>query len=476
MRIAIIGAGPGGLCMGMQLKAAGFEDFVILEKATGVGGTWWHNRYPGAECDVKSHLYSFSFEPKQDWTRPFAGQEEIQRYLEACAEKHGLQAHLRLNTRVSSAAWDEQAAAWRLTTDAGDEVHAEIVVSAMGMFNEPYWPEIPGLDAFRGALFHSARWDHGHDLSGERVAVIGSAASAVQLAPEIASEVRQLHVYQRSANWILPKDDAPLSTEELERYRSDPAAVRAHRDQIFDWTESTITFSDPVMLQKAERAGLRALEAVEDPDVRRRLTPRDAFGCKRVLWSNHYYPMFNRANVELVTDPIELVTEDAIRSAAGTTRPVDTIVLATGFETTKFLSSIDVTGREGQRLDDRWKDGAQAYLGITTAGFPNLFMLYGPNTNNGSILFMLECQVAYVLQQLERMRGEGLRWIDVRREVMQRYNEQLQQDLDGIEVWQAACSSYYRSASGRIVTQWPHTMSAYRDRARRPDPEAYEVA
>ena len=476
MRIAIIGAGPGGLCMGIKLKAAGFEDFVILEQAAGVGGTWWHNRYPGAECDVKSQLYSFSFEPKSDWTRPFARQQEIQSYLEACCDKYGLGRHLRLNTKVSSASWDEQAAEWCLVTGSREEFRAHIVVSAVGMFNEPFWPAIPGLGSFQGTLFHSARWDTHHDLTGERIAVIGSAASAVQLVPEVAKEARGLAVFQRTANWILSKDDAPFTRNEIDDFRNDPSAVEAQRGKIFDWTERTLAFSDPVMLEKAERAGLRSLEAVQDPDVRRRLTPTVAFGCKRVLWSNDYYMTFNRPHVELITNRIEHVGTHAIRTCDGNSRGVDTIVLATGFETTRFLSTIDVSGRGGLRLEACWKDGAQAYLGVATAGFPNLFMLYGPNSNCGSILFILECQVDYILEHMVRMRERGLRSLEVRPEVMRQYNDQLQRDLERVEVWQGSCSGYYRSESGRIVTQWPGTMTSYRDLTRQPDADAYRFS
>ena len=474
-RIAIIGAGPGGLCAAIELKRAGFDDLVILEKAAGVGGTWWHNTYPGAECDVKSHLYSFSFELKSDWTRAFAGHAEIRAYLEGLVDKYDLHPHLRLNAEVSRARWDDLASVWHLETDGGEPLTADILVSALGMFNEPHRPDISGLERFEGTLFHSARWDHGHDLRGERVGVIGSAASAVQFVPEIAKDVDQLYVYQRSANWVLPKDDAPFSAEELEQFRTDPESVRKHRQKIFDWTERTLRFDDKVLFAKAERAVHRNIALVEDLDLRRRLTPTDPYGCKRVLWSNAYYPTFNRDNVELVTEPIERVTRDAIVTADRVTRPVDTIVLATGFETTKYLSAIDVRGRDGRALEDAWSEGAQAYLGITTSGFPNLFMLYGPNTNNGSILYMLECQVAYIVRQLQRMEAEDLAWIDVRRDAMDAYNERLQRDLDAVEVWQGGCNTYYRVDSGRIVTQWPHGMLEYRARTQRPDPEAFEV-
>ena len=475
-RVAIIGAGPGGICTGVRLLEAGHHDFVILEKAPGIGGTWFHNRYPGAECDIKSHLYSFSFAPNPSWTRAYARQPEIKAYLEGVVEQFGLEPYLRLGTEVTAARWDDERSVWRLTVDPGDEIEAEVVVSALGMFGAPVAPDIPGLDRFTGTIFHSARWDDDHDLTGESVAVIGSAASAVQFVPEIAPVVGQLHLYQRSANWVLPKEDDPFTPEQLETFRADPDAVTALRESIFTTIDPNLTFDDPGRRGMSEAFGLRNLEVVEDPEVRRKLTPDMPFGCKRPLASNVYYPTFNRPNVELVVEPITEVTEDAVVTADGHVRRADTIILATGFATTKFLGALDVVGRGGVHIDDAWSDGAQAYLGITTTGFPNLFMLYGPNTNNGSIIYMIECQVDYVMRQLQRLEAEDLAWMDVRREVMDEYNEALQQDLAGVEVWQAGCSSYYRVPSGRIVTQWPHGMSEYRNRTQQTDDDAYEVA
>ncbi len=474
-RVAIIGAGPGGICTGYKLLEAGYHDFVILERATGVGGTWWHNRYPGAECDVRSHLYSFSFALNPDWSRPYAGQEEIRAYLEQCVERFGLEPHLRLGTAVRAAHWDDERSVWRLTLDPGDDLEADVVVSALGMFGAPVDPDIPGLDTFEGTRFHSARWDHDHDLTGEAVAVIGSAASAVQFVPEIAKDVGRLDLYQRSANWVLPKEDTPFTDAQLAEFRANPDAVDELRDEIFGVVDATITFSNPKLLSGAEAAGLRNLAVVEDEAVRRRLTPDMPFGCKRPLTSNVYYPTFNRPNVELVVDPIDRITPHGVVTADGKERAVDTIVLATGFATTKYLSAIEVVGRNGRAIADEWADGAQAYLGIATSGFPNLFMLYGPNTNNGSIIYMIECQVDYVMRQLRRLDDEHLAWLDVRRDVMEEYNVALQRDLDAVQVWQAGCHGYYRGPSGRIVTQWPHTMSEYRARTQRPDPDAYEV-
>jgi cation diffusion facilitator CzcD-associated flavoprotein CzcO len=376
---------------------------------------------------------------------------------------------------VRGAYWDDECMVWRVVTEHDQELVADVVVSGMGMFNELNWPDVPGLDSFTGTVFHSARWPREDHLTGRAVGVIGTAASAVQFIPAVARQADRLHVFQRSPQWVLPKADTPFDDTEITRLRTDPIAARQKRWEIWRTLEGFITFSDKEVLRQAEEAGLSNLAVVEDADLRARLTPTVPFGCQRPLISNEYYPTFNRPNVELVTDRIARVTADAIVTADGTERRVETIIAATGFKTTKYLSSIDVTGRGGLPLDEAWADGPQAYLGIVTAGFPNLFMLYGPNTNNGSILFMIECQVAYIMRQLHRMEDEALAWIDVRPEVMHEYNDALQHDLDRVEVWQGGCHGYYRGPTGRIVTQWPHTMTEFRSRTLRPDPEAYLV-
>ncbi len=475
-RVAIIGAGPGGICSAIKLMEAGIRDFVVLEKATGVGGTWWHNRYPGAECDVPSHLYSFSFEVKKDWSRPYAGQEEILEYMQHCAEKYGVLPFVRFGDAVSRAHWQEGPARWELITESGQHIEADAVISAIGMFNELAYPDVPGLDSFAGHCFHSARWDHDHDLNGRRVAVIGSAASAVQFVPEIAEKVSRLDLYQRTANWVLPKEDAPYTAQQLEHFRSHPTAVAERREELYESLENFITFSNPETLAQAEAAGLENLQTVCDPELRRKLIPTHPFGCKRPLASNRFYPVFNMDHVHLITDTIERITPRGVVSADGTERAVDTLILATGFQTGRYLSAIEVTGRSERSLNDAWRDGAQAYLGITTAGFPNLFMLYGPNTNNGSILYMLERQVDYALRRILQLESESLAWIDVREAEMAQYNAQLQQDIDKVEVWQAGCSGYYRAPSGRVVTQWPHTMAEFSARTSRDDSAAYETA
>jgi len=474
--VVIIGAGPGGLCTAIRLLEAGIRDFVILEKAAGIGGTWWHNTYPGAECDVPSHLYAFSFEPQYDWTKPFATQPEIKAYLEHCVAKYGLAPHLRLETEGRSARWEDPPGRWRIETTADEVIHAPIVVSAIGMFNEPHWADIPGLERFEGTIFHSARWNHDHDLDGEHVATIGSAASATQFVPEVAKQAEQLYVFQRSANWVLPKADDPFDQETIGAFRADARIVSNARQQIFQELENLIEFDDQELIAKAGHVHEKFLGVVVDPEVRRKLTPLHPYGCKRPLLSNDYYPTFNRPNVELVTERIAEIRADAIETTDGELRRVDTIVMATGFETTKYLSAIEVHGRDGLRLEDAWSDGAQAYFGITTSGFPNLFMLYGPNTNNGSILYMIECQVAYVMRQLAQMQARKLAWIDIRRESMDSYNEALQQELDGVDVWNASCNGYYRGPSGRIVTQWPRKMAIYHERTQADDSDAYETA
>ena len=473
-QVAIVGAGPGGICMAIKLKEAGIEDFVILERSSGAGGTWFNNRYPGLACDVPSHLYSFTFEQKPDWTRAFALQTEIKEYMQHCVAKYGLDPYIRLDTEVREAHWDDRAAQWYLATADGGTVVADVFVSALGMFNEVVWPDIAGLESFTGEVLHTAVWPEGSDLRGKTVAVIGSAASATQLIPEIAPDVRQLLVYQRTANWVLPKEDQTYTEAELAEMRANPEIGLAIRKKYHDFFEMLVTFDRPEMMAVLRQKGLDNLAQVNDPETRARLHPQLPLGSQRPLFSNEFYPTFNRPNVALVTEEIEAITPGGIRTRDGVERAVDVLVLATGYAANKYLSVIEVTGRDGVRLKDAWKDGPQAYLGITTSGFPNLFMLYGPNTNNGSILYMLERQVDYILGKLAFMEAEGLDWIDLRREVMEAYNESLQRDMDRVEVWRTLGSKYYRATSGRIVTQWPHNMAAFATATSAPDADAFE--
>ena len=474
LRLAIIGAGPGGLCMGKRLLDEGFDDFVVLEKSDAIGGTWHHNRYPGCECDIPSVLYSFSYELKTDWSKPYGTQPEILAYLQDFAAKYGLIERCRFRDGVTKIEWNETKAAWTLTVESGATTEVDVVVSAIGMFNDLAWPDIAGLHDFRGTMFHSARWNANHDLAGERVAVIGSAASAVQLVPEIVKRVARLYLFQRTANWVLPKLDDPYTPQQLEKFGANLHRIRAFRDEVESNINKGITFSDKAQLAEREAMGLAAIDVVRNPEVRNKLRPTHPYGCKRPLASNVYYAAFNEPHVELVTQPIERVTEQAVATIDGIGRSVDTIILATGFATTEYLSAIDVTGRDGCRVADAWADGAQAYLGIASSGFPNLFMLYGPNTNNGSILTMIEAQVEYILGVLSHLAGDGVAWVDVKPEAMRGYNDEIQNAIAGIDVWQFGCNGYYRTPSGRVVTQWPYSMDEFQRRTATVDLDAVD--
>lgn len=476
-RIVIIGAGSAGICTAANLNKAGITDYQILEKGEGTGGTWYWNQYPGAECDVQSHLYSFAFEPKTDWSQPFAGQAEILEYLNHIVDKYEIRAHIRYNTTVDALKWQEDGSYWTITTANGEIVEAQIVISAIGMFNNTVWPSIPGIKDFKGTSWHSARWNKSHDLTGERVAVIGIAASAVQFAPQIAPSVRELQLYQRTANWVVPKPNTPYTKEQLNHYNKNPDAVTKSRNEIYDVWNTLATFSDKQILADIETSGLERIAEVQNPEVRRKLTPNHPFGCKRPLFSDLYYPIFNRDNVELVTTDIEKITENAIVTADGKSREIDTLICSTGFYTTSYLTALNVTGRNGLHISDAWSDGPQAYLGMNTTGFPNLFMLYGPNTNQGCILFMLERQVEYVMRQIKRMGEENLAWIDIREDVMAKFNKKLQSDIANVDVWQADCGNefYYRASSGRLVTQWPHSMDEFTTQTSRENADDFNV-
>jgi len=476
-RLVLIGAGSSGLCMAIHLKKAGIDDFVILEKGSGVGGTWYHNTYPGAECDVQSHLYQFSFEQKSDWSAPYGPQPEIIEYLNHCFDKYDVRRHVQFKTEVTAASWDEETDEWTVTTDDGETLECQILVSGLGMFNDLKWPTVPGIEDFEGDYFHSARWNHDVDLTGKRVGVVGLAASAIQFAPEVAKEAGHLTLYQRTANWVVPKENTPHTQEVLEAFRADPGLVSKRRDEIYGVWNTLCTFSDKKVLSEIEESGIENISVVTDPETRAKLTPGHPFGCKRPLFSNLYYPIFNQDNVELAAETIEQVTPTGIVSN-GTARDFDVIIYSTGFRTTKYLASVDVTGVGGQKLVDAWEDGPQAYLGMSTAGFPNMFMLYGPNTNQGCILLMLERQVEYIMRQIKRIDDNNLAWIDIRKDVMDDFNVNLQKSLESVDVWMADCGSdeYYRAGpSKRMVTQWPHTMDDFTDEIRKPDPDTYNM-
>jgi cation diffusion facilitator CzcD-associated flavoprotein CzcO len=476
-RIAIIGSGFSGLCLGIHLKKAGIDSFTIFEKSDRLGGTWRDNTYPGAACDVPSFLYCFSFEQKTDWSRKWSPQEEIRDYMEHCARKYDLVRHIRFRTEIAGARFDAGAGVWRLRTAVGEEIVADVLVSAVGQLNRPAIPAIPGLDRFHGACFHSARWDHGADLAGKRVGVIGNAASAIQLIPQLAPRVRHLSIFQRSANWMLPRGDRAWTERERRWLTRVPLLARLLRWSI--WLRLELRFpimrGNRVLAWLARRAAEKNLRAqVADPRLRAALTPDYPIGGKRILISDDYYPTLVRENVEVVTDGIAHLSEDAVVTRDGRAHPVDALILATGFQTTAFLAPMRIVGLDGRSLDAEWADGARAYRGITVSGFPNLFLMYGPNTNLGhnSIIFMIECQTRYILGAIRTLIERELAWLDLPRSVMDADDARTQAALAGT-VWAATGKSWYKTEQGRITNNWSGSTVRYWWVTRRFDRERY---
>jgi cation diffusion facilitator CzcD-associated flavoprotein CzcO len=473
-RVAILGAGAAGLCMALQLQARGIDTFTIYERSDGVGGTWRDNTYPGAACDVPSHLYSFSFAPKTDWTRKFPEQPEILEYFESLVERYGLTPHLRCGTTIVSAAWHDATSTWTLTAEDGEEIEADVVVSGLGQLNRPFVPDIAGLDSFDGTVFHSARWDHEHDLRGERVAVIGIGASAIQFVPRVATEARQLTLFQRSVNYVAPKPDRRFRAWEHWLLDHVGPLERAYRASIYWRFEARFQ-----LMRKGSRLGglMRRkfgeqVAKMASPELpREALVPDYSPGCRRILIANDWYPTLLRPNTKVVTDPIEKITPRGVVTVSGQEHPVDTIIFGTGFRSTEFLSPLRITGRGGADLNQVWADGARALLGVAVPGFPNLFMLYGPNTNLGhnSILFMIEQQVGYVLQLVDEMVLDGVRSVEPTELAMERFDAEIA-EATSRTVWDEDCSSWYKNESGRITNNWPDYTIRYRHRMRHPDP------
>jgi cation diffusion facilitator CzcD-associated flavoprotein CzcO len=478
--ILVIGSGFAGLCLAMQLKRAGIHSFTILEKEGDIGGTWRDNVYPGAACDVPSFLYCFSFEQKTDWTRKWSPEKEILEYIRHSADKYDLWPHIRLRTEVVSARFDASQNEWVVRTSDGLELRARFLVSATGQLNRPSIPQIDGLEQFAGASFHSARWRHDVSLSGRSVAVIGNAASAVQFIPELAKQVAQLTVFQRSPNWMLPKNDRVHTEREIRLFSKVPLLARLYRSCIWLGYEARFPAlgGNRVAQRAATFMALRHLESqVPDAVLRKALVPDYPIGAKRILISDDYYPALARSNVSLVTNPIERVTPTGVVTRDGVEHPADVLVFATGFESTAFLTPMEIEGPSGRTLGEAWRDGAEAYLGLTVAGFPNFFVLYGPNTNLGhnSILFMLECQTNYVLACLERMDQNGLSRIDLLPGAQRDYNALVQRKL-AKTVWTQIDASWYKTKTGRITNNWYGPTWQYWRATRRVDWSAYVVS
>jgi cation diffusion facilitator CzcD-associated flavoprotein CzcO len=478
--IAIVGAGFGGLGMAINLEKAGRGDFVVLERDEDVGGTWFANSYPGCQCDVPSNLYSFSFAPKHDWTHTYPEQPQILDYLRECVTRFGIGDRIRLGTELTEATWDAEQRRWHLTTTNGD-LTARVLIPAPGVLSEPALPPIPGLAEFEGTLFHSARWNHDHDLTGERVALLGTGATAIQIGPRIQPTVKQLTVFQRTPPWILPHPDREVSERRKRLYRTLPIVQKLSRAAIYGMRETMVLgfVVNPRFLKLQETVAKAQLRhQVKDPELRRKLTPNYAIGCKRVLLSSDWYPMITAPNAEVVTDRIERVDGKAIVTADGVSREFDTVIFATGFTPTDPPIAHVLRGADGRTMSEHWQGSPQAYLGTTVSGFPNLFMLWGPNLNLGhsSIVYMLESQIGYVMQALGAMdSANGRAILEVKPEVQDEWNDYLQGRLAGT-VWDTGgCKSWYLDANGRDSVMWPDFTFNFRRRVSDFDASDYRL-
>ncbi|MFG6487836.1 flavin-containing monooxygenase [Roseateles sp. BYS78W] len=475
--VAILGAGMSGLCMAIQLQRAGITDFVMLEKSAGLGGTWWDNRYPGAQVDVPAPAYSFSFAPNPDWTHRFADAAEIQHYQQRLAEQHGLPARMRLGVAITEAKFDAEAGRWQLLLDNGERISARFFACSTGALSVGRWPDIPGLADFRGRLLHSARWPHGADLCEQRVGVIGTGSTAAQLVPALAPEVAKLTVFQRTANWVMPRVDRRYGRLDRWLHRVPGYAPLTRRAwvQVLEWgrrgfDEGTLARR---LIMAAAASHLR--RGVPDAALRERLTPHYPLGCKRIIYSNDYYPALARPQTELVTAAITRVTPRGVLTDDGREHVLDALVCATGFDTIRPLAGVRIEGLGGRLLADAWRDGAQAYLGVSVAGLPNFFLMLGPNTATGhtSTLLYIEPQVQHAIACMQRVRREGRRWITVKPEVAAAHDTAQQRRL-ATSVW-SQCRSWYRADNGRIVAIWPGFTPEYVKAVRRPDPAAYAL-
>ena len=479
--VVIIGTGFSGLGMAIALLKEGRSSFAVLERADDVGGTWRDNTYPGCACDIPSHLYSFSFEQNPDWSRMYPPQGEIRTYLRGVAQKFGIAPHIRYGRNVTAMTYDETGKFWRVECENGDSVTGRIVVSGMGGLSNPAWPKLEGIEGFKGQSFHSAQWDHGCDLDGKSIAVIGTGASAIQFVPEIAPGAKQLYLFQRTPPWVVPKLDRPMKPWEKALFKLLPFTQTWFRRAIYCVAESRALgfIKRPDRLKKAQALALTYLEsAVADPDLRARLTPSYVMGCKRILISNDYYPALGRDNVELVTEAIDHVTQTGIVTPDGRERQVDCIIYGTGFAAMDPIFRVAIKGEGGRELAKDWARGPQAYLGLTVSGYPNLFFLMGPNTGLGhnSMVYMIESQIRYVMDALHLMERKRVRAMQVKAPAEAAFNAELQQAIAG-SVWnQGGCKSWYLNAEGRNVSLWPGFTFVYRRKTRKVDPEAYEFA
>jgi cation diffusion facilitator CzcD-associated flavoprotein CzcO len=476
--IAVVGGGFGGVGAAVMLKRAGYEDVTVFEKGERVGGVWQHNTYPGAACDIPSHLYEYSFAPNS-WSRRFSPGPEIRAYIEGVARRFGVLDRVRTGVEVTSASWQESSGRWRLETSAGAH-EADVLLTACGQLSVPKVPSIAGIESFEGPAFHTAEWRHDVDLAGKRVAVIGTGCSAIQVVPAIQPEVAQLDVYQRSPGWTLSKGDFEYSPRTRALFRRFPALHRLDRKAVYAFQDlAAAAFTSRRWLLPLFRAlGARQIKtAIADPELRRKVTPSHEFGCKRIMLTDDWYPTLARDNVDLVVEGIDRVTASGIRDATGVERPTDAIVLATGFASHDFVAPMEIAGSEGLTLENAWAEVARAYLGLSVPGFPNMFLLYGPNTNggSGSVVNTLECGIDHVIAALGEMERSEASRIEVSRAAAADFDRELRAALAGT-VWQSGCSNWYVDENGNDPNNWPWTWTTYRRRTRELVPGAYELA
>ncbi len=481
-RVVVVGAGFAGIGMAARLRSMGIEDFVVLDRGNDLGGTWRDNSYPGCCCDVPSNLYSYSFALNPDWSRTFPSQAEIWDYMRDCADRFDVGGHLRYDQRVDEARWEEAASQWCVRVAGGDEYRAQVLVWATGPLSEPSIPDFPGLRDFRGKVFHSARWEHGFDLGGKRVCVVGTGASAVQFVPQIAPVVEHLYLHQRTPPWVVPRRDRKVSSLRKLAYRKAPSLQRLSRLRVYLLFESLLSVfvGRSVRRRGAVRQGALAHLRRQVPDemLRARLTPDYEPGCKRLLLSDDYYPALTRPNVELVDSPVASFTAHEVVAQDGIARPVDVVIMGTGFEAAEPPYAEHIVGKDGARLSELWKaNGAQAYLGSTVAGFPNLFFMIGPNSTlaHNSMIYMIESHINYIAGALGFMDRPGVRVVEVKPAVQRRYNERIQARLEH-SVWvEGGCGSWYLDHQGRNTTLWPDHTWRFRRLTRNFHPGEYTV-
>lgn len=477
--VAIIGAGFGGIGVGIALRRKGIEDFVIFEGEPGVGGSWRTNTYPGCACDVPSHLYSYSFEPNPNWNETFSAQADIQRYIEHCADRYDIKRHVRFNTRVTAATFDEAEGVWKVSTSDGQVTEARILVPATGALSHPQYPDLPGRESFEGPAIHTARWDDSVELVGKRVAVVGSGASAIQVVPAIAPKVGKLSVFQRTASWVLPKRNRAFGQTQHERWRRLPWLQRLYRLALYWAMEAALPalMWYPRMLRIGEWLHERSLRrAIRDPALRRKLTPTYRVGCKRTLVSDAWFPAFARDNVELITEGIERITPSGIVTKDGQERPIDVLIYATGYQIGAAAYPFEVRGLGDRELHAYWGTTSKAFFGMSVAHFPNMFLIMGPNTGPGhtSVLIYQEAQYAYVANFAERLFSGREAYFDVKEDVMNRQWQQFQKRMAGSS-WSSGCSSWYLNPDGTNSTMWPGFSFEYVLKMRDLHLEAYHA-